>query len=97
MAISRYANAPVLGFGQSLGTSLVISAIRQAIADGNIPCKTIVLRGRERLDTVANDVYNDGRLWWVIAAASNIGWGMQVPPGTVLTIPELNSILSFLT
>jgi hypothetical protein len=26
-------------------------------------------------------------LWWVIAAASGIGWGMQVPPGVILKIP----------
>jgi hypothetical protein len=95
MAISRYSNAPVLAFGQQLGTSYAISNIRQAIADGNLKYKTIILRGRERLDTIAGEQYNDAKYWWIIAAASNIGWGLQVPPGTVLKIPELNSALMF--
>ena len=36
---------------------------------------------------IAGDAYNDSSLWWVIAAASGIGWGLQVPPGTVIRIP----------
>jgi len=26
-------------------------------------------------------------LWWIIAALSNIGWNLQVPPGTKITLP----------
>jgi nucleoid-associated protein YgaU len=97
MAISRYANAPVMGFGQYLGTSNVISSIRAAIKSGALPVTTVIVRGRERLDTIAGEVYGDGKLWWVLAAASNIGWGLQVPPGTVISVPELNAVMSFLT
>lgn len=95
MAISRYSNAPILAFGQQLGTSYAISNIRQAIANGNLKCKQVILRGKERLDTIAGEEYGDGKYWWIIAAASNIGWGLQVPVGTVLNIPELNSALLF--
>lgn len=52
------------------------------------------LKGAERLDTIAGDVYGDGRYWWVIAAASNIGWGLQVPAGTLLTVPDLAQVLA---
>ena len=41
----------------------------------------------ERLDTLANRFLGDGRLWWAIAACSQIGWGLQVPPGTIIKIP----------
>ena len=41
----------------------------------------------DRLDTLAGSVYGDGRLWWVIAAASGIGWWTQVPSGTLVLIP----------
>jgi len=41
----------------------------------------------ERLDVIAGRVYGDGRLWWIIAAASGIGWWLQVPAGTRLVIP----------
>tara|TARA_Y100000591_G_C21489801_1_gene524537 strand:- start:51 stop:224 length:174 start_codon:yes stop_codon:yes gene_type:complete len=46
-----------------------------------------MLKEAQRLDTIAAESYGDARLWWVIAAASNIGWGLQVPPGTKLSIP----------
>jgi hypothetical protein len=40
-----------------------------------------------RLDVMAGREYGDASLWWVIAAASNIGWGLQVPAGTRILIP----------
>jgi hypothetical protein len=42
----------------------------------------------ERLDSLAGTVYGDASLWWIIASASGIGWGMQVPPGTLIFIPN---------
>ena len=39
------------------------------------------------MDIIAGEVYGDAALWWVIAAASGIGWGLQVPAGTVLNVP----------
>jgi hypothetical protein len=45
------------------------------------------MQGEERLDIIAGELYGDASLWWIIAAASGIGWGMQCPPGTVLDIP----------
>jgi len=95
MSVSRYISAPRLSLGRSLGTTRTISAIRSAVAKGNLKCKTIIVRGRERLDTISYDVYKDGRYWWILAAASNIGWGLQVPPGTVVKVPNLQEALSF--
>ena len=40
-----------------------------------------------RLDILAGTLYGDGRLWWVLAAASNIGWWPQVPAGTLIRVP----------
>ena len=36
--------------------------------------------------------YKDSRFWWVLAAASDIGWGLQVPPGTIINIPNINQV-----
>lgn len=94
MGISRYARAPVMGMGRFVGTSNAIVEIRQGIADGSIRYTERTLRGGERLDTVAGQVYDDGSYWWVIAAASHIGWGLQVPPGTYLRLPNLEDVLA---
>lgn len=92
MPLSRYARTPVLNFGQFYGTSNTIATIRASIKDGTLSYKEIVLRGAERLDTIAGAAYGDGRLWWVLAAASNIGWALQCPPGTLIKIPNIGDV-----
>ena len=71
-----------------LGTSKEFLAVRNGVIAGRIPATRVVLKEGQRLDQLAFRHYNDGRMWWVIAAASGIGWCMQVPAGTVLTIPN---------
>ena len=93
MSVSRYARTPVLALGKRFGTSSAIKAIRAGIASGTIQFRETTLSGLERLDTIAGNEYGDGRYWWVIAAASNIGWASQVPPGTYLRIPLLDDVL----
>lgn len=94
MSFSRYARAPLLALGASYGTSQAATIIRQALANGTIKSHDIILRGAERLDTLAGSIYGDGRLWWILAASSNVGWGLQVPPGTIITVPDLNDVSS---
>jgi len=96
MAISRYLTSPVLAIGYQRGTSRAASAIRAAIRSGTLPHKISVLKGSERLDTIAGDIYGDGRYWWVLAAASDIGWPLQCPAGTVLKIPDLTITLDII-
>lgn len=92
MALSRHARTPVLGFGTQFGTGRAREAIQAAVRDGRVAVKPIVLRGKERLDTIAGAYYGDGRYWWVLAASSNVGWGLQVPPGTTINIVDLGEI-----
>jgi len=87
MAIRRYARTTRLALGSRYGTSDAILKIRQSISLGVIPFKTLVISQGQRLDTVAGREYGDATLWWVIAAASDIGWSPQVPPGTILRVP----------
>ena len=68
-------------------TAQAVSAIRQSIKEGAIEVTETVFTESKRLDVLAGETYGDGTLWWVIAAASNIGWGLQVPPGTKIVIP----------
>ena len=92
-AINRYENDPLIQSGKMLGTNSAIVAVRDGIASGQIAYQTTVLRGAQRLDVLAQRYYGDGRLWWVIAAASGIGWWLQAPAGTRIVIPtDINEI-----
>ena len=86
MAIKRYARSPILG-GSQYGTSLAINAIKAAVAAGQLSVRIQTMQGEERLDVIAGRIYGDSQNWWIIAAASGIGWALQVPPGTRLVIP----------
>ena len=92
MAFSRYSGSPVLGLGSQYGTSQMVVSIRNAIKDGSITVKQVIARGAARLDTIAGEEYGDARYWWVLAAASNVGWGLQVPAGTVISVPSFDDI-----
>lgn len=91
-AVNRYARAPILNLGTHYGTSRAAARIRAAVRSGELKVRDQVLRGRERLDTVAGAIYGDGRLWWVLAATSDVGWGLQVPPGTIIRVPDLGDV-----
>lgn len=93
--LRRYTRAPILQFGKKFGTSFAIPAIRTNVQNGNIRFADLVTQENERLDILAGQFYGDGKLWWVIAAASEIGWALQVPPGTVLRIPNLDDCAKF--
>ena len=87
ITINRYRRVNLIGGGKKMGTSRVSYAIRRSVELGTISVEKYTLKENERLDTIAGRYYGDASLWWVIAAASGIGWGLQVPAGTHLTIP----------
>jgi len=96
MALRRYARATVLGANKQYGTSRAIRTIRNGIEAGTIRYSTQRLLQGQRLDSLAGSVYGNGRLWWVIAAASDIGWGLQAPPETVVRIPNLGDVTALI-
>lgn len=97
MAFSRYRNSPVLALATQYGTSYAIAAVRRGISSGEIPIvEFVTIQEGQRLDHLAALYYKDSRYWWVLAAASNIGWGLQIPPGTLISIPDINAVSSFI-
>jgi nucleoid-associated protein YgaU len=93
MPLSRYVSDNLINDGKLLGTNGSLQRIRDAVAAGRVSTTTIVIKESDRLDAIAGRFYGDGRLWWVIAAASGIGWWLQVPPGTRVVIPtDLSTI-----
>ena len=97
MTVQRYRRAPKLKRGKFYGTFSPGLHIYRAVQRNKIKVTSYTTSETERLDVLAGKYYGDGTLWWVIAAASGIGWNLQVPPGTYLAIPlditQLNSML----
>jgi len=83
----RYDRSPIIRAGLQYGTSQAAVIIQRAVSAGQIQYRIEVVQQGERLDSIAGRVYGDAKLWWVVAAASNVGWCLQVPPGTRLRIP----------
>jgi hypothetical protein len=91
--INRYSRDSKIALGTQLGTPLAVSGLRTALKNGTItPSKQFLVTENDRLDTLAGAVYGDASMWWVLAAASGIGWGMQVPPGTVISVLRLEDV-----
>jgi len=87
MANSRYITTPILNRGKNFGTNKLNRKIYLACEYEAISCKIAVLAEGQRLDHIAGKEYGDSSLWWIIAAASGIGWGLQCPAGTMIRIP----------
>ena len=87
MARSRYENVTKIAGGRQYGTSQGHFNIRKSAETGALKVREHVIQEGERLDILAGRQYGDARLWWVIAAASGVGWCLQVPPGTRILIP----------
>ncbi len=95
-SIRRYARSPTLKGGSIFGTGRAGIAIYTAAQNGGLKVEQRQMKGGERLDVIAGRFYGDSSLWWVIAAASGIGWGLQVPPGVVISIPtDLSQVSLF--
>ena len=81
--------------GGKLQTSKTTIRIRRARELGLIPTREITLKESQRLDHLAQERLGNSHLWWVLAALSDIGWGLQIPAGTIIRVPlEINSIRS---
>jgi hypothetical protein len=87
-ATGRYVFLPRIRGGKQTATSYASTKIQAGIHNGTIDYSVHVIEGQQRLDTLAANAYGDSSLWWVLAAASGIGWGLQVPPGTIIKVPN---------
>jgi len=86
-----------MNLGEKYGTAQAVAIIRSAIKAGTLSTTETFIRGAERLDTLAGSIYGDSRYWWILAACSDIGWGMQLPAGTIIRVPEISAIASLVT
>lgn len=84
--MSRYKNDRFLG-GIKRASADAVSRIRAAQRLGLIQTREKILKENQRLDHLAHEYFGDSTKWWILAATSNIGWGLQVPAGTVINVP----------
>lgn len=92
MAVGRYYFVPTYE-GRFYATSDTMSRIFNASDTGRIVTSLKILDATARLDILAFEAYGDASLWWIIAAASGIGWSLQLSPGTYVRIPtDLNAV-----
>jgi len=76
--------------------SVINTRIRKGVQQGIIDVVEIVLEEDRRLDQISGQFYGTASYWWVVAAASGIGWGLQVPAGTIVLVPkDINQILGY--
>ena len=95
--MKRYNTILNLERNRQYASSDVIHTIKLEIERGNIRLMgTVILQGGQRLDTISAQAYGDSSFAWVLAAASNIGFILQVPPGTLIRIPNLNDVSAFI-
>lgn len=94
MSISRYDFVNKINKSNKIfySTGNYSVKINKAIEKGLITFKAYVLKDGERIEQIAYKFYGDSNYWWVIAAASGIGWSLQIPPGTILRIPDNLSV-----
>lgn len=96
MATSRYAFTKRLN-GAKIATTDITSKIFFSAQNNQIGYNIVTLSAGERVDHLAARQYGDASLWWIIAAASGVGWFAQCPAGTVLRVPtDLNQIFSLI-
>lgn len=86
MATGRYFFQPVID-GTYQTTPDLSTRIYAAVDAGAISAGVMQLESNTRLDVIAFEAYGDATLWWIIAAASGIGWSMQLSPGTYIRVP----------
>ena len=79
--------------GGLLQTAQSVTILRRAREFRLLSLRKIILTQSQRLDHIAYRELGDPHAWWIIAALSDIGLGMQLAPGTILYIPnDLNVI-----
>ena len=85
--MKRNGRANLVKGSKGLGTTRAIPIIRKLQERGSLRTRDVIIKEGERLDHIAARELGTSQYWWVLAVCSNIGWSLQVPPGTVIKVP----------
>jgi hypothetical protein len=80
---------------QTFGTQYYVNNIYPDVPVSETDYYVITVLG-DRLDLLAQDIYGDSSLWWILASANNLPGDSLVPPiGQQLRIPsDIQSIIN---
>ena len=78
MPLTRFKNIRKIDNNRAIGTSHKRVDIYNAVQNNTLQTEFYITKEGDRLDRLAGTYYNDGTLWWVIAAANGIGWWLQL-------------------
>jgi hypothetical protein len=71
------------------GTEVYKSAIPQTVEVNENTDITLVANERDRMDTLAYNIFGNASDWWKIAAANkHVNGSLHIKPGTTLIIPR---------
>ena len=90
----RYQNIKQVKVNQD-GTTYYVNNIYPDVPYSDSDIYVITTSG-DRLDLLANDIYKDSSLWWIIASANGLPGDSLVPPiGGQLRIPiDIQSVIN---
>lgn len=80
---------------ETFGTQYYVNNIYPDVPVSDTDLYVITVLG-DRLDLLAQDIYGDSSLWWILASANNLPGDSLVPPiGEQLRIPsDIQSIIN---
>lgn len=88
---SRFFNLPLIQFRDRYAPEIASFVVPESNAQDT----TIAVTRPNRLDLIAEKVYRDPNLYWILAIANNIADPMNVPEGTILRVPSFDFISAF--
>ena len=83
----RYKSDNTIRGNSTLSTPKAMDRLRAEHAAGRITTRLVIIGQGTRLDHLAFKHLGNPSYWWAIAALSKIGWSLQLPAGTALTVP----------
>lgn len=88
---SRYENALVLRVKNAEGVynPALYSMISASAYEGQF--STHVVQAGERFDTLANQLYGDPELWWILANVNPEYLFPELPEGVVIRVPRVST------
>lgn len=86
---SRYARLPVYQAKDKHGTTRATIPIRRRLDGDTVTRLTYTMKAPETIEYLAWQFYKSSQEWWRIADAMPLGFPLDLPPGTRVSVPDV--------